>query len=173
MSGLLKAFNKVQQSLSDTKTVHLELDYVSLQLECCKIYFHSPVWPGKLVMSNLTRLNIDSSVLNWATSFLANCSQFIFCNGTNLYSVLFRFCFRSSSIFILLLSNLAPNSSSLTKLFADDSIIYCKITMNYDIDILQPGPHSICKWCDTWQMELNISKCQYQISGQKYPVESH
>ena len=73
-------------------------------------------------------------------------------------------------------------------LFADDSIIYRKISSKTDHEILQTDLSQLQTWSDKWQMEFNVSKCvhlpitnktkpsphKYSLSGQPLSsVSSH
>lgn len=49
------------------------------------------------------------------------------------------------------------NTPYSIRLFANDSSIYRKITHHSHIDILKSDLNSICKWCDTTQMQLHTT----------------
>ena len=48
-------------------------------------------------------------------------------------------------------------TSSETKLFADDSLLYSTINNQADSDLLQKDPTSLHKWESEWQMSFNPS----------------
>ena len=50
-------------------------------------------------------------------------------------------------------------SNLLYAFFADDSIIYRKISSKTDHEILQNDLNQLETWSDKWQMEFNVSKC--------------
>ena len=50
-------------------------------------------------------------------------------------------------------------SNLLYAFFADDSIIYSKISSKTDHEILQTDLSQLQTWSDKWQMECNVCKC--------------
>ena len=50
-------------------------------------------------------------------------------------------------------------STSSTKLFADDCLLFRKVTNQNDSDQLQKDLTAIEHWEETWQMNFNPSKC--------------
>lgn len=63
-------------------------------------------------------------------------------------------------LFLIFMNDLPDNISSKICLFADDCVIYRKITNQDDVALLQTDLNTIHSWCQTWNMELNISKCK-------------
>ena len=91
-------------------------------------------------------------------------------------------------LFLLYINDINGNIKSPIRLFADDSIIYRKISSKNDHEILQTDLSQLQTWSDKWQMEFNVSKCvhlpitnktkpsthKYSLSGQPLStVSSH
>ena len=51
------------------------------------------------------------------------------------------------------------NRSSTIRLFADDCIMYRRVSTREEVSSLQYDSDIIHKWCKTWQMQLNVEKC--------------
>lgn len=63
-------------------------------------------------------------------------------------------------LFLIFINDLPSRVTSCMRLFADDCIIYRKINDPTDHVTLQTDLNLICDWCNTWQMSLNLTKCQ-------------
>lgn len=77
-------------------------------------------------------------------------------------------------LFLIYINDLPLNISSTVRLFADDCVIYRKITSTDDIVTLQDEISKISEWCNTWRMSLNPKKCQCMCFSRSlsitYPV---
>ena len=62
---------------------------------------------------------------------------------------------------------------SSIRLFADDSIIYRKISSKTDHKILQTDLSQLQTWSDKWQMEFNVSKCVHLPITNKTKLGTH
>lgn len=62
-------------------------------------------------------------------------------------------------LFLISNNDLPQSVSSSISLFADDCVVYREIASDLDISILQSDINSISNWCDSWLMELNMSRC--------------
>lgn len=68
--------------------------------------------------------------------------------------------FRFRATFIFSLYNDIPAGiSSRLRLFADDCVVYRKITSERDSIDLQTDLTKIVSWCEKWKMQLNAKKC--------------
>lgn len=147
---LLRLTNYLHFILDREFHAHAEYIFLDFSEPCDKV-------PHNLRMSKLARFDITSSVLNWMTSFLANLSQFVFCDDTESCSVPVQSFVLQSFVlgpllFFIYNSYSACNISSSTKAFSDDCVMFCEITKYSDIDILQSDFISICNCCDRRQM---------------------
>src|SRR5882757_10579548 len=76
-------------------------------------------------------------------------------------------------LFIIYINDLPDKIKSKFRLFADDSLLYRKITNEGDIVELQQDLDEVVKWCNECHMELNLEKCeQMQISTKHQPTLS-
>ena len=62
-------------------------------------------------------------------------------------------------LFLLCRNDINNNIQPPIWLYADDSIIYRKITSETDTNIIQSDLIKLQTWSNKWQMEFNISKC--------------
>ena len=61
-------------------------------------------------------------------------------------------------------------SSSTTRLFADDSILYREITSSADAEKLQKDLDALQDWEAKWLMRFNASKCQVLLVTKKRDI---
>lgn len=118
-----------------------------------------------LLLLKLSKLKIDPNVLRWIEAFLSKRQQFVYANNT-----MSSLCSVSSGVpqgsvlgpllFLIYINDISENLSSSIKLFADDCVIYRKITTNTDLLILQDDLFTVSEWCNTWLMSLNTNKCK-------------
>lgn len=119
----------------------------------------------QLLLFKLSKLNLDPNVLKWIESFLYNRTQYVTVNdndsdphpvtsGVPQGSVL------APLLFLIYINDLTDSISSSIRLFADDCVIYRKITNPTDVACLQADLDNISTWCDRWMMKLNANKCK-------------
>lgn len=118
-----------------------------------------------LLLHKLSALNIDPGVLSWIQSFLSSRSQFVVTNDSTSHAAPVESGVPQGSVlgpllFLIYINDLPDNISSQICLFADDCVIYRKVTNASDIATLQSDLNNISNWCLTWCMELNINKCK-------------
>ena len=68
-------------------------------------------------------------------------------------------CTRTSVVNINI-SDIMDEVSSTGGLFADDCVIYREVSHRRDAEELQRDLEKISNWTKTWQLALNIEKCQ-------------
>lgn len=61
-------------------------------------------------------------------------------------------------LFLIFINDLPKRVSSKIRLFADDCVIYRKITNDADRHALQTDLEEVTTWCSSWLMSLNASK---------------
>lgn len=64
-------------------------------------------------------------------------------------------------LFLVYINDIASNISSSIRLFADDCVIYKKITCMADVAELQSDLSRLKEWCSNWQMEINVEKTKH------------
>lgn len=128
--------------------------------------------------AKLACLKLDPLVLSWIECFLTNRSQFTVIDN-----------FKSSSspvlsgvpqgsvlgplLFLIFINDLPNSILSSIRLFADDCVLYRRISSQNDQLILQEDLNKIVNWCSLWLMSLNISKCQYMCVTRKRQIINH
>ena len=58
-----------------------------------------------------------------------------------------------------MINDIVDNLDSKIKLFADDAVMYREMLSPQDEAIFQSDIDFITKWANTWQMNLNLEKC--------------
>ena len=149
--------------------------------------------PHLRLLSKLASYGITGNTQNWIKYFLSNRKQRVSVNGalsdiTDVTSGVPQGSVLGPVLFLLYINGIDGNIKSSIGLFADDSIIYRKISSKTDHEILQTDLSQLQTWSDKWQMEFNVSKCvhlpvtyktkpsphKYSLSGQPLStVSSH
>ena len=101
---------------------------------------------------------------NWIKSCLSNRKQRVSVNGalsdiTGVTSGVPQGSVLGPVLFLLYINDIDGNITFSIRLFADDSIIYRKISSKTDHEILKIDLNQLKTWSDKWQMEFNVSKC--------------
>lgn len=164
--GFRKGFSCETQLLSFTNDLHFYLDS-AFSTDCIFLDFAKAFDKvnHSLLLYKLSILNIDPSVLNWIRAFLFSRLQFVHANDTNSSTVPVGSGVPQGSVlgpllFLIYINDLPATVNSRICLFADDCVIYRKITNDSDIRSLQVDLNNILDWCHNWKMELNIKKCK-------------
>lgn len=164
--GFRKTFSCETQLVSFTHDLHSIVDVCS-KVDCVFLDFSKAFdkVPHTLLLSKLSKLNIDQAVLTWIQSFLTNRKQFVSVNNRSSAMVSVTSGVPQGSVlgpllFLIYINDLPSHVSSKMSLFADDCVIYREITNDSDSNILQNDINSVTNWCDSWSMVLNSSKCK-------------
>lgn len=164
--GFRKNFSCETQLLTFTNDLHSNLN-AGFTTDCIFLDFAKAFDKvcHALLLHKLSILNMDPTLLKWICSFLTSRVQFVSANectsslapvgsGVPQGSVL------GPLLFLIYINDLPINISSKICLFADDCVIYRKISNNCDVTALQTDLNNITDWCSTWKMQLNIKKCK-------------
>ena len=68
-------------------------------------------------------------------------------------------------LFLLYVNELPECIKCDTKMFADDTKLWCKITKDEDSCILQDDLDKLKTWSNTWQLKFNTDKCKIMHIG--------
>lgn len=121
--------------------------------------------PHQRLLKKLSQINLPAELLNWIAQFLTNRSQFVFVNNVKSNSLPVRSGVPQGSVlgpllFLIYINDLPNNLSCNLRMFADDCVIYRKITNTFDQAALQNDLNEVLNWCDHWLMTLNPNKCK-------------
>ena len=70
-------------------------------------------------------------------------------------------------MFTLFINDLTDlfDSSTTSKLFADDIKIYSEISISCNLDVFQIHLDAVYNWAKTWQIDISFSKCNLIVIG--------
>lgn len=119
--------------------------------------------PHQRLLLKLSRLNINPLVLDWIRSFLTNRQQFVFANmqsskRSSVLSGVPQGTVLGPLLFLIYNNDLPTEISSNIRLFADDCVVYRRITNTSDMDLLQNDLKRIELWCNEWLTSLNTKQ---------------
>lgn len=174
--GFRKLFSCETQLITFTNDLHVYLDS-GFVTDCIFLDFSKAFDKvnHQLLLHKLSHLKIDPQVLQFIRIFLANRTQFVSINETDSPEVAVHSGVPQGSVlgpllFLIYINDLPSNICSPVCLFADDCVLYRKITNDTDIACLQSDLNNIISWCNLWHMDLNVSKCKsMRISRNKLP----
>lgn len=117
-----------------------------------------------LLLQKLSTIHIPNTLLKWLEAYLVGRKQNVVLDGLNSSYVSVLSGVPQGSVlgpllFLIYINDLAVNISSSVRLYADDCCVYRDITCEADSELLQNDLSSILSWCQTWQMTLNLNKC--------------
>ena len=124
--------------------------------------------PHQCPISKLQFYGIQGSTLTWIKSWLTSRSQSVIIDGMCSKSVDVTSGVPQGPVigplmFLLLINDMQDDLVCTLRLFANDALLYHKITHNDDTLALQSDLDKLGLWADRWQMLFNPSKC-YKMS---------
>lgn len=150
-----------------TTDLHLNLDS-SFQTDVVFLDFSKAFdrVPHQRLLSKLSCLRLDPLTLSWIRAFLTNRSQFTVIAGqpsspAQVLSGVPQGSVLGPLLFLIYINDISSGISSTIRLFADDCVIYRRISNNEDQILLQKDLQKIENWCSLWLMTLNLSKCKF------------
>ena len=101
---------------------------------------------------------------SWISSFLIGRTQSVIVDGAssseaNVISGVPQGTVLGPTLFLLFINDLAAQTSSTVRLFADDCVMYQQISSQGDCQSLQHDLDSLDAWSKTWLMQFNATKC--------------
>lgn len=164
--GFRKGLSCETQLSSFTHDLHVNLDS-NIQTDVIFLDFEKAFdkVPHHRLMHKLSLLNLDPLVFNWIENFLLRRKQFVVLNGaqSNTAPVLSgvpQGTVLGPLLFLIYVNDLPSHITNNIRLFADDCVLYARITCKQDQLNLQADLIRIENWCKNWQMSLNVSKCK-------------
>ena len=124
--------------------------------------------PHQRLISKLQFYGIQGSTLSWIKSWVTSRSQSVIIDGMCLKSVDVTSGVPQGTVlgplmFLLFINDMQDDLVCTLRLFADDALLYHKISHNDDTVALQSDLDNLSLWADRWQMLFNPSKC-YKMS---------
>lgn len=134
--------------------------------------------PHALLLHKLSFLGLDCNVMQWIRVYLENRTQRVVLHGCQSDAVSVSSGVPQGSVlgpllFLVFINDIVADLNCKVRLYADDCVIYHRITSLHDTCHLQNDLHSIQRWCKKWKMTLNAMKCQHiTFSRSRKPILS-
>jgi len=129
--------------------------------------------PHGLLLHKLNSYGLQSDMISLIRSFLLNRKQTVVLDGWSSEPVDVTSGVPQGSVlgpilFLIYINDLPDKIKSKCRLFADDSLLYRKITSKEDMIQLQKDLDEVLLWCNTWYMTLNLDKCEHMNITSKH-----
>ena len=120
--------------------------------------------PHKKLLYKLKIAGINAEVIEWIKDFLTDREQRVVLDGISSNLVKVTSGVPQGSVigpllFLIYINDLSKEIDSKVRVFADDTVIYREIKGSEDRLALSNDLDKIMKWCDDWELDLNIDKC--------------
>ena len=122
----------------------------------------------------LERYGVKNNILNLIGDFLSDRQQYVSINGARsstlpVTSGVPQGSVLGPTLLIYYINNLSEVTSTLSKLFADDTKAYSQMKDTIDRDNLQSGISSMDKWMLEWLLKFNEEKIHAMHLGKNNP----
>ena len=129
--------------------------------------------PHALLLHKLKSYGLQPDMISLIRSFLLDRTQTVVLDGWSSEPVDVTSGVPQGSVlgpilFLIYINDLPDKIKSKCRLFADDSLLYRKITSQEDISQLQEDLDEVLQWCNIWNMTLNIDKCEHMNVTSKH-----
>jgi hypothetical protein len=119
----------------------------------------------RLCLRKLIAYGIVNNMLNWIINYLKDRKQRVILGDAisdwlHVFSGVPQGSVLGPLLFVIFINDLASQIKNNPKLFADDTKMIGIIKDKNDSISMQNDINLISKWCETWQMSLNESKCK-------------
>src|SRR5271170_3442091 len=134
--------------------------------------------PHHLLIKKLKSYGLQPDITKLISSFLSDRTQKVVVDGWTSDPVQVSSGVPQGSVigpllFILYINDLPDKIKSKCRLFADDSLIYRKITSEADYTALQQDLEEVLDWCNKWGMTLNLDKCEHmKVTSKRAPDQN-
>ena len=120
--------------------------------------------PHRRLLFKFRRYGIRGKILNWIEGFLTHRKQRVviegeYSNWVNVDSSVPQGTVLGSLAFLLFINDLPEGVKSTCRLFADDCILYSKVSGPEDANRLQNDLDKLSAWQDKWQLGFNAQNC--------------
>ena len=129
--------------------------------------------PHQRLLYKLSRYGIQGDLLTWIESFLTGRTQRVrvkdkFSDAIEVTSGVPQGSVLGPLLFLLYIDDISTHCvHSQSKIFADDTKIYCKVCDIQDAELLQKDLDNIYAWSKEWNLKFNASKCNILHYGKK------
>lgn len=163
--GFVKKRSTVTNLVEYTSTI---ADYLNQKIQVDSIYTDfSKAFDSvdhQLLIHKLEGFNITGELLSLLKNYLTNRTQSVVMNAVTSSSIPVTSGVPQGSIlgplfFVLFVNDIPNQIKSKCLLYADDLKIYKPVNSERDCEDLQIDITNIVNWCNTWKLELNVSKC--------------
>ena len=124
--------------------------------------------PHRRLLNKLEFYGIQGKTLKWIESWLTTRTQSVIVDGVCSSSVAVTSGVPQGTVlgplmFLLFINDIQEDLECSLRLFADDALLYYKVSQERDTLALQRDLCKLGLWADKWQMVFNPSKC-YQMT---------
>ena len=116
------------------------------------------------LLSKVAGYGIRGNLHRWITSFLEGRTQKVVLEGASsdpspVKSGVPQGSVLGPLLFLLFINDLAEQTSSTVRLFADDCVMYKSVKTIQDCEVLQNDLDQLHQWEKRWQLRFNARKC--------------
>ena len=129
-----------------------------------------------LLYHKLAHYGVQGSLLFWLKSFLSHRSQYVILDNhksdtTQVLSGVPQGTVLAPLLFLIYINDLPFSIHNKIKLYADDVLLYSRITSIADCLSLQQDLDLLAQWANRWKMTFNILKCEFlRVTNQRNPI---
>ena len=163
--GFRKKHSCETQLLSTIEDLARSLDKRE-QIDCLILDFSKAFdsVPHQRLLHKLGWYGINGEAHKWIGNWLTGRKQTVMVDGetseeANVSSGVPQGTVLGPLLFILYINDIGDGTTSTLRLFADDALIYRKISSESDATALQADLDKLIEWSTKWQMRFNPSKC--------------
>lgn len=125
-----------------------------------------------LLVRKLNSFNINPRIVKWIQEYLNLRSQYVVVNGAasetiDVTSGVPQGLVLGPLLFLVYINDVAENITSYMRLFADDCVVHREIRSEEDNYALQRDLFRIQRWCQEWNMKLNLGKTVHMCFSRK------
>ena len=132
--------------------------------------------PHNRLLLKCSQYGVDGKINDWLSAFLKDRKQRVVVGGdysqwADVVSGVPQGTVLGPLLFLIYINDLPENINSSVRLFADDCVLYKKITSIRDTVILQKDLETLSSWEHRWQMSFNPDKCYVlRIPSSRSPI---
>ena len=132
--------------------------------------------PHTRLLNKLDYYGVRGNIRQWIRDFLTSRTQLVTLEGAtsttaDVLSGVPQGTVLGPLLFLTFINDMPEVTSSDIRLFADDSLLYRRITSGRDTEILQQDLAALERWEASWQMDFNPEKCTVMhVTNKKRPL---